>query len=334
MANIIPFDTNGKNLPAYLKSFSSEVTNALAAHHSITFPVISIKGKVWTIKRGGEKFIIPNPKDPESPATYVDVVIIKANPKKSKVWYANGWQDGVENGKPDCSSRDSEKPDADCEAPQSKLCATCKHNQWGSKINEKGVATKGKACQDTIRLAISTPDRLNDPHLVRVPPASIKAAGEYGEMLQKRGVPLESVVTRLSFDPEEATPKIMFKAIGFLDEKEFAEAHEIADSELVESILGTAYVPDADDGEGEPEAAAAAAKAVRTAKSTSKVEISKDKTVTADEVKAAIKAGEAGETVAEAKVVQATPEPVPAAVSVESIDVDGIPDLSKISFDD
>lgn len=332
MANIIPFDTAGKNVPAYLKSFATDVSNSLAAHHAITFPVISIKGKVWSIKRGGEKFVIPNPKDPESPATSIDVVILKANPKKSKVWYASGYTDGEEGKKPDCFSRDSERPDPESESPQAKNCAVCKHNQWGSAINDKGAATKGKACQDTIRLAVATPDRLNDPHLIRIPPASIKAAGEYGEMLAKRGVPLEAVVTKMKFDPEEATPRIQFSPVGFLDEAQFAEAREIGESDLVESILGTAFVPDVD-GDDAP-----------APKAKPKVEVSTEKTVTVDEVQGAIKAGEAGETVAEAPKVEpvkaAKPKATPKAAPVEpepetaEIEVSGIPDLSQINFDD
>jgi hypothetical protein len=335
MANIIPFDTTGKNVPAYLKSFTAEATNDLAAHHTITFPVISIKGKVWTIKRGGEKFVIPNPKDPESPATSISVVILKANPKKSKVWYASGYQDNGEEGKkPDCFSRDSDKPDPESESPQAKSCAVCKHNQWGSKINEKGVATKGKSCQDTVRLAIATPDRLNDPHLLRVPPASIKAMAEYGEMLAKRGVPPEAVVTKLRFDPEEATPSIQFTPEGFLDEAQFAEAREIAGTELVENILGTAFVPGLDD-EPPAEQKAAAPKAPKPTPKPA-VEISDDKTVTPDEVKAAVEAGKKGEPVVEAKKVAKEEPQEEAAETAEAgaIEVDGIPDLSKISFDD
>lgn len=334
---IIPFETAGGNLPAYLKSFTTDITNGLAAHKSISFPVVSIKGKVWTIKRGGEKFVVPNPKDPESPANYIDVVILAANPTKSKVWYASGYTDNgdVEGKKPDCFSRNSVTPDPDAESKQATKCAICKHNQWGSAINDKGVATKGKACQDTIRMAIATPDRLNDPHLVRIPPASIKGAGEYGEMLAKRGVPLEAVVTKLKFDAEEATPKILFSPVGFLNEAQFKEAQEIAKSDLVEEILGTAFVPgdepEAPQPEGKPAAEAKAETKAET-KPKATVEVSDEMPVTPEEVKGAIAAGKKGETVVEAKQVE--PEPKGEPVVPESIEVSGIPDMSSINFDD
>ena len=41
--------------------------------------------------------MLPNPKDPESPATSIEVVLIKANKANSKVFYAKGYQEGAEN---------------------------------------------------------------------------------------------------------------------------------------------------------------------------------------------------------------------------------------------
>jgi hypothetical protein len=155
-------------------------------------------------------------------------------------------------------------------------------------------------------------------------------------MLAKRGVPLEAVVTKLRFDPEEATPKIQFSPEGFLDEAQFAEAREIAGTELVENILGTAYVPEVEGDEPPAEQKAEAPKAPKPTPKP-KVEISDEKTVTPDEVKAAVDAGKKGEPVVEAKKVAKEEPQEEAAETAEAagaIEVDGIPDLSKISFDD
>ena len=66
--DIIPFE--GGNLPAYLKKANvEELNNDLLAHAGGGFPLISIKGKVFAVVRNGERNIIPNPKDPEAPAT-------------------------------------------------------------------------------------------------------------------------------------------------------------------------------------------------------------------------------------------------------------------------
>lgn len=236
MSNIIPFDDSGR-LPAYLKKVDVAALNAdLTSHAGGGFPIISIKGKVFTEVRDGERKIIPNPKDPDSPATYIEVVLVKVNKNVSKVWYATGYQEGAEAKKPDCYSSDGVAPNLDSEKPQSKTCATCKFNQWGSKVTEGGK--KAKACTDTVRMAIAKPDLLNDPYLIRVPPATIRSLGEYGQMLAKRGVAYNMVVTRIAFDQAEATPKLTFKPVGILDDVAYAKVQEMMDSDLVRNILG------------------------------------------------------------------------------------------------
>lgn len=237
MSDIIPFESG--NLPAYLKNANLEDLNSDLASASTGFPVISIKGKVFTIVRGGERTTMMNPKDPDSAANAIEVVLIKANKGLSKVFYAKGYDEKAENQKPDCFSNEGTKPDASVDKPQSKTCATCVHNQWGSKIGENGG--KGKACQDSKRMAIAAPGLINDPYLIRVPPASIKALSEYGTGLAKRGVPYSAVVTKVGFVVDEATPKLTFKAVGLLTEDMYKEVQAAMDSEVVHSILGTSF---------------------------------------------------------------------------------------------
>lgn len=235
MSNIIPFESG--NLPAHLANVDVASLNAdLTAHAGGGFPVISIKGKVFAVVRDGDRKVLPNPKDPDSPATAIDVVLIKVNKGTSKVFYAKGYSEGSEGTKPDCFSSEGIKPDASIETPQSRTCATCKWNQWGSKIGENG--SKGKACQDSVRMAVATPNLVNDPYLLRVPPASIRALGEYGQQLGKRGVLYNAVVTKIGFDLESPTPKLTFKPVGLLDEKTYHEVQAVASSEVVAQITG------------------------------------------------------------------------------------------------
>lgn len=271
--NIIPFDQAGK-LPAFLKSFDIAALNAdLTSHAGGGFPVISIKGKVFAVVRDGERVVLPNPKDPESPATSIDVVLLKANKGTSKVFYLKGYDPkDSEGAKPDCYSADGVAPAADAQNPQAKKCATCAHNQWGSRVTEKG-ATKGKACSDTVRMAVAAAGQLNDPMLLRVPPASIKALGEYGQMLAKRGVGYSMVVTKVAFDQEAESPKLTFKPVGFLDDVGFAEVQEMVSSDLVQNILGssamaTEFQAPAVAAEAPEEAPAQAAKPAAKAKPT------------------------------------------------------------------
>lgn len=322
MANIIPFE--GSKLPAYLKSFNvSELNADLTAHAGGGFPVVSIKGKVFAVVRDGERVVLPNPKDPDSPATSIEVVLLKANKGTSKVFYIKGYDPKESEGqKPDCYSPDGVAPAADAEKPQAKKCATCPHNQWGSRITEKG-ASKGKACNDTVRMAVAPAGQINDPMLLRVPPASIRALGEYGQLLAKRGVGYNMVVTKIAFDSEAESPKLTFKPIGFLDDAAFAEVQEVVRGDTVTSILGAAVVPTAAevaDADGViPEAAAPApapAKATKAAKPQ----------VTEDEVEETV---QAATKPTKAAAPKAAPKPAPAVV-----EDDGDIELDGISFDD
>lgn len=240
MANIIAFESN--TLPSYLAAVDPATLNDdLTSHAGGGFPVISIKGKTFAVVRDGERTVLTKVVDGEEiPAPSIDVVLLKANKTTSKVFYLKGYQEGAEAVKPDCFSNNGTTPDASVENPQAKSCATCPHNEWGSKIGDNG-ATKGKACQDSVRMAVATPDQLNDPYLIRVPPASIRALGEYGAMLKKRGVGYNAVVTKVSFDMESPSPKLLFKPVGFLDEAGFRAAQDAIASDTVKNILGQGF---------------------------------------------------------------------------------------------
>ena len=238
MSNIIPFDSG--NLPAYLKAPNRVIANDdLTSHASAGgFPVMSIKGKNFTVVRDGDRTVLTKEVDGETMAVQsIDVVLVKANKGTSKVFYAKGYQEGGEATKPDCFSNFGDRPDPAVAAPQAKSCAVCPNNQWGSKIGDNGG--KGKACQDSVRMAIATPDLINDPYLLRVPPASIKSLGEYGKMLAKRGVGYSMVVTKIGFDMESPTPKLTFKPTGLLSDAAFAQVQEGVASDTVQSILGS-----------------------------------------------------------------------------------------------
>lgn len=322
--NLIPFSATGANRPAYLKSVNLDEINAdLTAHAGGGYPVVSIKGKVFAIVRDGERQILPNPKDPDSAATSIEVVLIKVNKSISKVFYLKGYdKDASEGQKPDCYSNDGVAPAADAKEPQAKSCAGCKHSQWGSKITDNGG--KGKACADSVRMAVAPAGQLNDVMLLRVPPATIRALGEYGQSLQKHGVGYPMVVTKIGFDQAAESPKLTFKALGMLDQAGFEQVQELQKSDLVRSILqGTVSnaVADlaTDSGVHEPEVDE---RMLASAQSAAKTVIARTKTVTEDEVAAAI---------------QAAPRPKAAQVSkpkreqeADDLEID----LDGIGFDD
>lgn len=240
MANDMVAITASK-LPAHLQG-KVKSTNVFAAAVSAGgFPVVSIKGKVFHVQRGDERTLITKGADGE-PAASLEAVIVAVNPNKSKVYYDQGYEEGSA-AKPTCYSNDGLAPAADAEEPQAKKCATCPHNQWGSRITDNGG--KGKACGDSMRLAIAPPDQLNDPMLLRVPAASLKTLGQYGAQLAKRGVEPHHVVTRIGFDYNVAHPALTFKAVRFVEEHELAEVEAVLleEDETIGQITGTGAAP-------------------------------------------------------------------------------------------
>lgn len=171
------------------------------------YPVISIRGAKWRMVEGGEEKPIYMPGTTDL-APAIRVVLLKANPNVSKTFYAGAYVEGSD-AKPDCTSADGIRPDADSAKPQCETCAACPHNQWGSKITPSG--SKTKACADVRRMAILPSEDLNHPPiLLRVPAASLADLAAYGKQLKKVGVPYAGVVTKLSFDAQAAYPKIVF----------------------------------------------------------------------------------------------------------------------------
>jgi len=235
---IIPFNEN--TLPAHLaQSGGSSLNDMAAAFASVAFPSISIKGKVFHINRNDTKTLITrpkaNPNDPTEPASNVEVVIM--NIQRAKSYYEDSYVEGTD-AKPTCFSNDGIKPDASVADKPCATCDICPHNAWGSGSNDKGEATKGKACSDVQRMAVASPGNLDDAFLMRVPPASLKGLAEVAKQLSGRNLPLNGVVMRISFDTDAASPMLVFKPVGYLDAASFAKAQALQNSELVLAIVG------------------------------------------------------------------------------------------------
>jgi hypothetical protein len=234
MGNIIPFDQMSREMLAEIQGMF-ELDDSLVVPSG--FPVISIKGGKWAVKRGGEREAIRNPQTGDL-ATAIEVVIVDYSKNVTRVFYATKY-DEESTAAPDCYSNDGVSPAAD--AAEAKQCATCPHAQWGSRITENGV--KAKACADTRRLAVATVDNIEDPMLLRVPPTSLKHLSAYQKEMVQRGVPLQMLVTKLSFDEDSSSPMLRFKPFGFVSAETARAVKEMQSSEVVSQIVGSAAVP-------------------------------------------------------------------------------------------
>jgi len=254
----------GKKLPAHLQGGDADFDD-WASGTGMSFPVISTKSKIWRVKRGDESEIITRDIDGEAePVSKLVLVVLKANKGVARTYYEDGYTEGSED-KPTCYSNDGVAPAADAENKQCKTCAACPHSQWGSVITENGK--QGKACSEVKRLAVARGDMLNDPMLMRVPPTSLRNWDNYVSKLIKRGLTPNKVITQVSFDPEVSHQLLVFKAVDFVSDEQFAEIMAVSQEAIVDQIIGAGPVPVvADDGDAAEEKPAAKAKAKPKAK--------------------------------------------------------------------
>lgn len=234
MSNVVKFES--AKVPAHLSKFAGLFggANDALGKSGPSYPVLNIKGKTWSVVEDKVKTKLLT--DDGDPLAAVRIVLIKAADGLSKVFYKSGYDEDESAGqKPDCFSHDGVRPDSSVSTPEAKTCAVCPHNAWGSGNNGKG-----RACSDSKRVAIAAEGALDKPMLLRVPPASLKGLAEYGAMLSKRNTPYQAVVTRVSFDSEASSPKLVFKAVNYLDEDDLQTVATLQTDEIVEAILGKA----------------------------------------------------------------------------------------------
>ena len=169
-----------------------------------------------------------------------------------------------------------------------------------------GVPGKGKACDDSKHIAIATPDRLDQPMLLRVPPTSLKNLRLYGKFLREKGVTFQLVATKIGFDPQVTHQQLVFTPAGFLDDVTVDEVFAMQDDDLVKQITGEKRATEVDEDEIEEAPAPVVAKAKpRPAPAPVKQDIAEE-----DE---------------EEEEVEAAPEPAPAPKPKAKIRQDAAP---------
>ena len=221
-------------LPAHIQALKSLNASA-AVMGGITSGAsiygIGIKGSRWRLQNPqGEEQVVPN--------HFLDVVIVSANPNRSKVFYLGAYNPAdTEFKAPDCYSDNGATPAARALKPQSPSCDTCPHNVWGSKVNSNGSQTK--ACADSKKLAVLLADNPTGPiYLLKVPAASLKNLYAFAESLLHRDIPLAGIVARLEFDSTADYPKIKFTPQGWASDAQVSAVLKLADSDEVKTVVG------------------------------------------------------------------------------------------------
>ena len=238
MSNIIPIDqAQGAAAMRAKLAAGSAVNRNFAEGIRDGFPVLSIKGKVFRHRANGQEtpFIDPQTRQP---FPFLDVVLVNASRTLSKAYYIRGFSDGDANP-PDCWSLDAIRPDPSVAQKVHPTCQDCPMNAFGSRVTEGGKMAK--ACQDARRIAVTLPGWLSagarDPMMLRIPQSSLKQLKAYAQLLERYGFEPNGCVTRLSFDYQEAYPKLLFNFVSPLTDQEYAQVDALAQSQAVTGML-------------------------------------------------------------------------------------------------
>jgi hypothetical protein len=228
MSNITLF--NSSNVPAFARNNElSDTAKALTGGGAgVSTKRISIKGGVFRLVAGGKEVASIDDR-------HLDVVIVRAAPKVSRIFYAGSY-DAEAIVRPDCWSNDGEKPDASIAAPQSKTCMGCPQNEAGSGNGNS------RACRFQQRLAVvlaNNPE--GDVLQLTLPATSIfgKEEGDkrplqaYARFLAAQTPPVnpEQIVTRMKFDTKAESPKLFFAPTRWLTDEEYPIAVTQGDSD-------------------------------------------------------------------------------------------------------
>jgi len=260
----------------------SSVASAIVSDNGPSIPRISIRAGRYRLNEEGVETTV---------GVTLDTIIVGANPRVSKVFYAKAFDASADNVRPDCWSNDGLKPDASIDAPVHNACADCPNNVLGSKILPSGA--KSKMCADQRHLAVVAAADPTKVYSLTVPVSGMKALREYFKDLGNYNIGPEEVVTELGFDDAASFPKITFKQKGYVPEKAIGRIDNLLTSDSVK--VATRLMAPKDAGP------ALAAPAAKTAIAAPAVD-------------------EAYEEEAPAPVVAATPKTKPTVVPVKASD--------------
>lgn len=244
----------GGQLPAYLRNKTADASiNDEVRTGGAGFPVMSIKGKVWTLVQDGERRILTKPDDPDEVVQSVEMVVLRANPN-ARVYYEGEFAEGTEGaeGAPDCYSNDGVRPGADAKhvpidpntGEKCINCQACPMAVWGSKRSRDGGESKGTACTVNTRASIVAPDDFEKnpdeirPILLRIPAGSRANFNDIIKQADKRGIPYNALVLKASFDKEQAFPKLLFKITALLNDSAYETSKSLFTNDDVMGMVG------------------------------------------------------------------------------------------------
>lgn len=160
----------------------------------------------------------------------LDLVIVGALPKVSRLFYADKYDPNAEAKAPDCWSNLGDKPEPNVPNRQSSTCDTCHNNIKGSG------ETGGRACRYQRRLAVLlAEDDSGDVYQMNIPAKSLFGKGvgnvhpfeSYVKYLMANGESPDTVVTNVSYDLNAESMELRFTPLRNLTDEEYELVQEV-----------------------------------------------------------------------------------------------------------
>lgn len=235
---------NASAIPAHIANRQlSAATLALSSGNAVS-KRISIEGGVFRMMVGGKEIA-------KNTDRSMNIAIVSTAPANSRVFYDPSvpYVRG-QAAAPTCSATDGVKPNPDTKTPQASSCASCPQNVKGSGTNGTSMA-----CRFQRRLAVVLDNDLSgDVYQIILPATSIFGRGEgtqqlpleaYARMLRGNRTGIDTVITKMEFDTDSSTPKLLFSPVRFLEPNELDIIDRQSDTPEAEQAIGlNAYQTD------------------------------------------------------------------------------------------
>lgn len=160
----------------------------------------------------------------------INVIVVGALPKVSRIFYEAKYDPNKEATLPDCWSSLGDVPDAKAPNKQASSCANCPQNIAGSGEGDR------KACRFQRRVAVLLEgDMSGEVYQLNIPAKSLfgKRSGHvlpfeaYARYLNANTSAVDRVVTNVSYNPEADGMELQFTPTRFLSDEEIDLVEEV-----------------------------------------------------------------------------------------------------------
>lgn len=156
----------------------------------------------------------------------IDVIVVHALPKVSRVFYKDKFDPNKEATLPDCWSNAGDVPEAAARNKQHSNCAECSQNVKGSGENGS------RACRFQRRISVLLAgDESGDVYQFNIPSKSLFGKGQgnshpfesYVKFLLANNESIDNVVTNISFDSNADTMELVFSPVRIISDEEYIQ---------------------------------------------------------------------------------------------------------------